>query len=125
MTQVLVKTTNLTKKYQKHTAVENVSMTIRQGDIYGFIGRNGAGKTTFIRLLTGLIQPTSGKIELPMNCKIGAVIEGPACYPHLSAYDNLYYYAKQSGMEKKVNIQEVLEFIGLENTGGKNTVIFH
>lgn len=64
MKDVVLKTHNLSKKYGNQFAVDNVNMTIKKGQIYGFIGQNGAGKTTLIRLITGLIHKTSGEIEL-------------------------------------------------------------
>ena len=64
MKEVILKTYNITKKYGNQVAVDNVSMTIKKGDIYGFIGQNGAGKTTLIRLITGLAHKTAGEIEL-------------------------------------------------------------
>ena len=64
MKEAVLKTYNLCKKYKDQMAVDNVSMTIRKGDIYGFIGQNGAGKTTLIRMITGLAHRTSGEIEL-------------------------------------------------------------
>lgn len=114
-------TTNLVKKYKNYLAVNHVSMSVQKGDIYGFIGKNGAGKTTFIRLLTELIKKSSGSIHFQTGSKvkIGAVIEGPICYPYLSAEDNLYYYAIQKGIKDKNRIKEVLEFIGLTDTGKK------
>lgn len=122
-TQNLVTTHQLVKKYKEYCAVNDVSMTISQGDIYGFIGKNGAGKTTFIRMLTNLIEKSSGRIEFldgVKKIKVGAVIESPACYPYLSAQDNLNYYAIQIGLpNRKKRVEEVLEFIGLEDTGRK------
>ena len=64
MNEVILKTYNVTKKYGNQVAVNNVNMTIKKGEIYGFIGQNGAGKTTLIRLITGLIHKSSGDIEL-------------------------------------------------------------
>ena len=64
MKEVILKTYNITKKYGNQMAVNNVNMTIKKGEIYGFIGQNGAGKTTLIRLITGLIHKTGGEIEL-------------------------------------------------------------
>lgn len=119
---IIVSTSNLIKSYKGHQAVDSVSMTINKGDIYGFIGKNGAGKTTFIRLLTGLIKQTAGELNLNETDKmtIGAVIEGPACYPYLTAKDNLIYYAVQQNIpDKKARVKEVLEFVGLGDTGKK------
>ena len=64
MKELILKTYNLTKKYGNQIVVDNVNMTIKKGDIYGFIGQNGAGKTTLIRLITGLIHKSNGEIEL-------------------------------------------------------------
>lgn len=119
--QSFLSTNRLVKKYKDYHAVDEITMTIDKGDIYGFIGRNGAGKTTFIRLLTGLIKESSGTIcySSKDNVKIGAVIEGPVCYPYLSAKDNLKYYAIQMNLKDKNRIHEVLEFVGLDYTGKK------
>lgn len=115
-TMPLIRTDCLVKKYKEYFAVNEVSMTIHKGDIYGFIGRNGAGKTTFIRLLTRLINASSGNVMVGQNSlKIGAVIEGPACYPYLSARENLTYYAIQKKIKDKKRIDEVINFVGLAN----------
>ncbi|ALS02222.1 ABC transporter ATP-binding protein [Enterococcus silesiacus] len=117
----LVKTDDLFKTYKEYHAVNEVSMTINKGDIYGFIGKNGAGKTTFIRLLTQLIEKSSGNLKFNAvnKMKMGAVIEGPVCYPYLSARDNLKYYAIQRNIKNKKRIDEVLEFVGLANVDKK------
>lgn len=120
LTQPLIKTENLVKTYKTYHAVDQVTMTINQGDIYGFIGRNGAGKTTFIRLLTQLIKESSGSLVFgEKKLKIGAVIEGPVCYPYLSARENLTYYAIQRKVKNKKRIDEVLEFVGLADVDPK------
>ncbi|MCB5954882.1 ATP-binding cassette domain-containing protein [Enterococcus sp. CWB-B31] len=117
----LIKTNNLFKTYKEQHAVNEVSMTINRGDIYGFIGKNGAGKTTFIRLLTQLIEKSSGdlKFNTEGKMKMGAVIEGPVCYPYMSARDNLKYYAIQRNIKTEKRIDEVLEFVGLANVDKK------
>lgn len=117
----LLKTKDLVKKYKEYQAVNEVSMTINKGDIYGFIGKNGAGKTTFIRLATRLIEKSSGSLSFNSEnvLKMGAVIEGPACYPYLSAKDNLNYYAIQKNIKDKKRIDEVLAFVGLDKVDNK------
>lgn len=117
----LIKTNNLFKTYKTQHAVNEVSMTINRGDIYGFIGKNGAGKTTFIRLLTQLIEKSAGDLNFNAEgkMKMGAVIEGPVCYPYMSARDNLKYYAIQRNIKTKKRIDEVLEFVGLANVDKK------
>jgi bacitracin transport system ATP-binding protein len=98
-------------------------MTVRQGEIYGFLGRNGAGKTTTIRMLVGLIQPTGGRIELfgeslhanPKSLlrRIGAIVETPGFYENLTARENLQINARIMGIHKKQAIEESLEIVGL------------
>lgn len=84
MKDIILQTQSLTKQYGHRTVVDQVSMTIYEGDIYGFIGKNGAGKTTFIRMAVGLASPSSGNIRLfnssnlrEKRAEIGTVIESP------------------------------------------------
>ncbi|MFP3674543.1 ABC transporter ATP-binding protein [Bacillus sp. SIMBA_031] len=121
----IIKTTNLTKVYGKQKSVDNLNITVNEGDIYGFLGRNGAGKTTTIRMLLGLIKPTHGKIEifgedLHTNKKdilkrIGSIVEVPGFYGNLTAKENLEINARIVGIHKKNAIEEALEIVGLEN----------
>ncbi|MED5049957.1 ABC transporter ATP-binding protein [Bacillus siamensis] len=123
--QEIIKTTNLTKVYGKQKSVDNLNITVNEGDIYGFLGRNGAGKTTTIRMLLGLIKPTHGKIEifgedLHANKKdilkrIGSIVEVPGFYGNLTAKENLEINARIVGIHKKNAIEEALEIVGLEN----------
>ena len=89
-------TNALAKKYKKHMAVNGVNMNIERGDIYGFVGENGSGKTTVIRLITGLIFPHSGSFELfgvnnrsknigEARSRVGAIVESPSIYLNMSA----------------------------------------
>ena len=99
MKKVVLKTYNITKKYGEQLAVDNVNMTIKKGDIYGFIGQNGAGKTTLIRLITGLIHKSGGEIELlganeenelnKARTMVGSLIESPSLYTNMTARENL------------------------------------
>ncbi|MGN1040097.1 MAG: ABC transporter ATP-binding protein [Candidatus Fimimonas sp.] len=94
MSNIMVETTYLSKKYGSMTAVNNVSLSIEQGSIVGLVGKNGAGKTTLMRLLTGLSKPTSGTFRLlpdqqRTNTSVAALVEQPALYPEMSALDNL------------------------------------
>lgn len=119
----IIEVKNLTKKFKNITAVDNLSFTVNEGDIYGFLGQNGAGKSTTIRMLLTLIQPTSGDISIfnknlftsreEIVRQTGAIIEKPDLYGYLTAYDNLYFLAKLSG--KKVTRKIVMQF--LEITG--------
>jgi ABC-type multidrug transport system ATPase subunit len=121
---VIVEVNNLSKKFNEITAVNDLSFSVHTGDIYGFLGQNGAGKSTTIRMMLTLIKPGSGEIkifgkELLANRheilqQTGAIIERPDMYKYLSAYDNLSIFAKLSGL--KVNrklIMDRLQQVGL------------
>ncbi|GAB2549020.1 ATP-binding cassette domain-containing protein [Gracilibacillus alcaliphilus] len=134
MSDIILRTNKLTKKYKNDVALENVNITIEKGAIYGFIGQNGAGKSTLLRLVTGLAFPTSGSIELFGNDhpneltesqkRIGAIIENPALFPDMSAYENLAVHRLQKGIPGKESIQKTLDLVGLANTGKKKTKNF-
>ncbi len=122
-----LKTMELTKKYGSKNAVDNVSMTIRKGDVYGFVGKNGAGKTTFIRLILGLARPTSGTFELfggmdinEARRRTGNLIESPAIYPNMTAAQNLTVFCKMLGIDES-SIAPILEYVGLADAGRKKT----
>lgn len=135
MKEIVLQTHNLTKKYKNFTALDNVNITIKKGDIYGLIGRNGAGKTTLMKLITTLSSPTSGTFTLfgtssdnddifDNKQRVGSLIENPAFYPNLSAYDNLKYYALQRGFTDLSQIDKVLKMVNLTNTGKKKAKNF-
>lgn len=122
--QPVIQTKNLSKQFRNLKAVDDLSFTVTEGDIYGFLGQNGAGKSTTIRMLLSLVQPTSGTIELfgqPLNNKnrkalanVGAVIEKPDVYKYLSAYHNLQLFAKLSGAKPTAGVlMKQLEMVGL------------
>lgn len=93
----IIRTQNLCKHYKETIALDNVSLHIPRGAIYGLIGNNGAGKTTLMRILSNLQSPSSGTVVKSENIKIGAIIETPALYPTLSAKGNLKYQLKICG----------------------------
>lgn len=124
MQEEIIKVSNLSKKFGDFVAVNDVSFTVNRGDVYGFLGQNGAGKSTTIRMLLSLIEPTGGQIEIfghqlkthrkQILSKIGAVIERPDLYKYLSAYDNINMFAKLSGMKSnKAGLMKKLETVGL------------
>jgi len=129
--EYVLQTNGLTKMFGKKAAVNNVSLSVRKGDIYGFIGKNGAGKTTLIRVVSGLAKPSGGSIKLfesedlgSQRRKTGTMIENPAVYPNLTAKQNLYYYCRLLGLEPKDNIDEMLALVGLGDTGKKKAKNF-
>ncbi|WP_028852223.1 ABC transporter ATP-binding protein [Thermocrispum municipale] len=112
-----VETTKLTKRYGSTPAVDQLSITVREGEVYGFLGPNGAGKTTTLRMLLGLIRPTSGSLTLfgerPRGlARVGALIEGPTFYPYLSGRTNLRVLADHAGVSRR-RVDEVLELVDL------------
>ncbi len=126
----VLSTNLLTKKYKKHFAVNGVNMNIEQGDIYGFVGENGSGKTTVIRLITGLIYPYSGDFKLfgvdnnskgigKARSRVGAIVESPSIYMNMSAYDNLKMQCALLGVKNKNKILDVLNDVGLGHLYGE------
>lgn len=121
--QTILRTSGLIKTYKKVQAVKELDMTIGQGEIYGFLGQNGAGKTTAIRMIMGLITPTAGQIELfgekvkPGNHriyrKVGSIIEYPGFYPNLTGVENLEIARRQMGLSRGDHIEEALVTVGL------------
>ena len=125
MKDVVLKTHNLSKKYGEQLAVNNVNMTIKKGQIYGFIGQNGAGKTTLIRMITGLIHKTSGELELlgssgnnglnEARTMVGSLVETPAFYGNMTARENLEVSRLVRNIAGKQCIDEVLALVGLKD----------
>lgn len=107
MSDIILMTKNLTKKYNHTLALDNINLTIERGKIYGFIGQNGAGKTTLIRLIVGLSFPTGGELHLfgktgkqalqEQRKRIGCMVETPALYPNMTAVQNLEVQRLQRG----------------------------
>ena len=134
MKEVVLKTYNITKKYGEQLAVDNVNMTIKKGDIYGFIGQNGAGKTTLIRLITGLIHKSGGEIELlganeenelnKARTMVGSLIETPSFYTNMTARENLEVSRLVRSIPGKKCIDEVLELVGLKDVEKKKVKNF-
>ena len=128
MTDTVLHTRGLTKRYGAHTAVDRAELTVEKGQIYGLVGRNGAGKTTIIRMVTGQTVPTAGEISLfgatgkdlmKVRARTGVMVETPSFYPYLTARQNLEYYRIQRGIPGKGTVDQVLEETDLANTGKK------
>ena len=128
MSEILLQTAGLTKQYGHHKAVDHVDLHIKKGAIYGFIGRNGAGKTTCLRMISGLASPTEGEISIfgysgrklkNVRSRIGCLIEEPGLYKNMTAQDNLTVKCKLFGIKKKGYIDELLETVGLKEAGKK------
>ncbi len=122
--QQIISVHHLSKQFKNIVVVNDLSFTVNEGDVYGFLGQNGAGKSTTIRMLLTLIQPTNGDIELfGLNLQkhrreilqnVGAVIEKPDVYEYLSARENLEIFGRLSGIKiSKNKIDEQLQLVGL------------
>ena len=126
MTDLVVETHGLTKRYGRRTAVDGLDLSVPRGVVAGFIGANGAGKTTTLRMLLGLVRPTAGTATVLGNDlsepasylpKVGALIEAPTFYPGLSGERNLRVQTTLGGLPEH-RIPEVLDVVGLTGRGG-------
>ena len=126
MSEYIIETNNLSKTFGNKKACDQVSMHVKHGDIYGFIGRNGAGKTTAMKLILGLLRPNEGEISLfgsntnlaESRRKIGSLIETPAIYKGASAIENMRRFAILYGGDEN-EIVNLLDLVGLGDTGNK------
>ena len=128
--ETVLKATGITKKYGAAKALDKVSIEIKRGMIYGLIGENGAGKSTFMRTIMRLISIDEGSIELfgttdlqAARRRMGQSIETPALYPELTARDNLRIQAANGGVSDR-EIEDLLKMMRLENTGKKKAKNF-
>lgn len=129
MSNAILEVSALTKKFGHETALDSLKMTVKPRDIYGFVGQNGSGKTTTMKIILSMIKADAGSISLfgktgsnelrQLRERIGAIVESPSFYPYMSARDNLTYYAKFKGITNKKIIGETLETVGLADTGRK------
>ena len=133
MSNYLLETNVLSKKYKNHFAVHNVNLHIKRGEIYGLVGKNGAGKTTIMRMISGLATPTSGEITLfgetgtkskTYFSRIGVLIEAPGLYGDMSAADNLKLKKIGIGLHEKDYIPSLLKLVGLADVGKKKVKHF-
>ena len=122
MSEYLLATHGLTKQFGHHKAVDHVDLHVKKGSIYGFIGRNGAGKTTFLKMISGLSQPTSGEIEMfgyknaqlkNVRSRISCLIESPGFYPNLTGTENLKIFAELRGLRNPNYVKGALELVNL------------
>jgi ABC-2 type transport system ATP-binding protein len=136
MRDVIV-TRDLTKRYGNFTAVDNLNLTVRQGEVFGLLGPNGAGKTTTILMILGLTEPTSGQIEvlgydptrqpLTVKSRVGYLPDQVGFYDELTALENLHYIARLNGLNGKnadARLQAALEKVGLQDVAHKRVGTF-
>ena len=131
MSDAVIATRGLTKRFGPVLAVDGIDLDVRAGDVYGFLGANGSGKTTTVRILLGLVLATSGEAEvlgarMPRSAKrvlpqVGTLVEGPAAYPHLSGRANLALFDALGSARRgrRARVDDVLERVGLGLAGDR------
>lgn len=129
MSEFVVETSNLTKKYKNHVVVNQVNLKVRKGEVFGFLGPNGAGKTTTIRMLLGLIRQTEGEVKIfgedlskqrmSILSKVGSLVEMPSYYGHLTGYENLEVARRLLRIQNIQRIEEVLHMVRLTKAKDK------
>lgn len=134
MSEYVLQTNQLTKRFKGSVALDKVNISIRKGAIYGFIGQNGAGKSTLMRIVTGLAFPSEGTIELfgtgtereltEARKRMGLIIEGPSLFPQMTARENLEVNRLLRGIPGQDSIRRMLELVGLQDTGRKKVKNF-
>lgn len=123
MANAMVQLKNVTKKYKKTVAVADCSLTLKKGKIYGLVGKNGAGKTTMMRMIAGLCIPGSGEISVATD-RIGTLIEVPSLNGTMTAVENLRFYRMLCGEPVEKSDEELLAMVGLEGIGRKKVKDF-
>ena len=125
-----IETNNLTKKYKNKTVVDKVNLFVPEGSIFGFVGENGAGKTTIMRLLTGLSEPSGGSYKLfdvsntdrkiyETRSHISAIVESTSLIPTMNAMENLKFAYLYLGLSKEIDFNQLLKTVGLIDVGNK------
>jgi ABC-2 type transport system ATP-binding protein len=130
----VIETHSLSKAFADKEVIRDCDLSVDQGEIYGFLGANGAGKTTVLKLISGLLRPTGGRVEVAgldvavnreaVLAKIGAIIEVPLFYEHLSATENLRIHLAYLGLEGRADIESALARVGLPRTGDQKVSTF-
>ena len=119
----VIELSNVTKKYSEITVVHSVSFSVKKGEIYGLLGRNGAGKTTIMKMLLGLVKPTEGQVHILGNDtntgegkavlrKVGCIIENPGFYANLTGTENLHIFARLKALDDEA-VQKALALVNL------------
>ncbi|MEC0122939.1 ABC transporter ATP-binding protein, partial [Paenibacillus apiarius] len=126
MNDVVVELKNVTKKIKGKTIIDDLSFSVRRGEVYGFLGPNGAGKTTTIRMIVGLMSMTQGEIVVEGHnirsnrakamAHVGAIVENPELYKFMTGRKNLTHFARMSGKPiREERLQEIVKLVDLEN----------
>ena len=127
----VIEVEGLVKEFNGRRVLHDVTFHVRRGEVFGLLGPNGAGKTTTIRILLGLLEPTSGKALVlggrlsenrELRGRVGVVLESDGLFPKLTAYENLDFYARVYGLRSRIErerrVKELLELVGLYEVRG-------
>lgn len=131
----VIQINHLSKRFNNFTAVDDLSFSVNEGEVYGFLGQNGAGKSTTIRMMLSLIKPTEGSINIfglslekereQILSRIGAVVEKPDLYKYLSAYENMKLFSTMCGLSLgRAEIMKQLAVVGLEKRANDRVKVF-
>jgi ABC-2 type transport system ATP-binding protein len=130
----VIQTHSLSKAFGDKEVIRDCSLSVKQGEIYGFLGANGAGKTTMLKLICGLLHPTTGRVEVAgldvaanreaVLAKIGSIIEVPMFYEQLSAAENLRIHLAYLGLAGQTDIEDALALVGLPRTSDQKVSTF-
>lgn len=131
----VIQISHLSKRFNNFTAVDDLSFSVNEGEVYGFLGQNGAGKSTTIRMMLSLIKPTEGSINIfglslekereQILSRIGAVVEKPDLYKYLSAYENMKLFSTMCGLSLgRAEIMKQLAVVGLEKRANDRVKVF-
>lgn len=130
----VIQTSGLTKKLKGKTIISDINLHVKKGEIYGFLGRNGTGKTTIMKMLTGITTPTSGEVLLfnqklteetkTVLKRVGSVIEYPIFYEHLTAIENMKLHGEYLGFYDEKEINDALDMVQLKDTEDKTVKDF-
>jgi len=128
MSQYILSAEHIQKKYGNHTVLRDVSVRIKQGEIYGLIGKNGSGKTTLFRILTGLIQGYGGTVSIQdinnRKAVLSAVINTPSLFLNMSAFENMKAQTYLLGIRDNNKIRQILKTVGLSEQSAKHVSNF-
>lgn len=125
MSKIIV-TEGLTKRYGKKTVLNDVSISLSEGEIYGIVGNNGAGKSTLLKIICGLVKQSSGSVTFSKKgIRIGSLIERPGLYGDMTAFQNIKAKALCMGVKyKRKQIEDLISLVGLEDVQKKNVVAY-
>ena len=119
MSNYILQGSHIGKKYGKHNILNDVTLNLKQGEIYGLIGKNGSGKTTLFRILTGLIQDHSGTVSINEHSKISAIINTPSLFLNMTAFQNVKSQSYLLGIKDNNKIRQILKTVGLPEKSKK------